>query len=64
MSTAHEKIARVQKAHDELAAALAELRGALTGDRARRALAVSITDAETSYLWFRSAIHDGPDTPK
>jgi hypothetical protein len=58
-----EQIQRVQAAHTELAKALGELRNSTQYPKVVRALSTSITHAETSFLWFKSAVtdydHDG-----
>lgn len=53
-----EQIQRVQAAHTELAKALGDLRKSTTHPTVVRALSTSITNAEASYLWFRSAVTD------
>lgn len=52
-------IDRARKAHDELASALKALsKDHAHTPRAARAIAVSLTHAETSFLWFRSSVQD------
>lgn len=53
-----DKIRRVHAAHVELANALNELRKDTTHPKVVRALSTSITNAESAYLWFRSAVND------
>lgn len=59
-----ELIDRVQAAHIELAKALGELRDNTPHAKVVRHLSVSITHAETAYLWFRAAVTDFNDEGK
>ena len=52
----HKAVQRCAQLHVQLNSVMRELRGlALDNERAARALSVSLTEAESSFLWMRSA---------
>ena len=53
-----EQIQRVQAAHTELAKALGDIQKSHPPPKIARAISLSITNAEQSHLWFRSAVQD------